>query len=409
MSKRTAFSLGVLFAMARTIMAIPVPHKQEWLALYEPLARALVDDMDVPALESPDSVDLRIAEANEKAKRARESNYPVNKTDLPRLKIEALAALNNVWPAAFYKHLLGFQTPETLSIAEAMATKIATDVNKLKAGDEAIAKQARKDNLRFLWIPFLRVLVAVVKDDVRRGQPPTSTTTTPTTTTTTLSLHQRLFINIFDAYLDSNVGPSPDHADMTFARPRIPCICNECYHVNDFLSDGTKQVFRRQLTKPQRYHIHQRLDAHGIDCQHETERHTYPETLVITKTTTKSQKVVDAWNSNKRFAQDKIKEFPVQALKVLLGPEYERIVTMEKLYPPGKAPELPKPKPRGKAAAPAASTAAAARPADPAPPARATTPPTSLTLPDLKSPLPSRERKRRALTQSIDLTSLSDD
>ncbi|KAL1895908.1 hypothetical protein Sste5346_005007 [Sporothrix stenoceras] len=202
-------------------------------------------------------------------------------------------------------------------------------------------------------MPYLRVLVGTVKDEVKAaasGQP------------LTLSPHQCLFVTIFDAYLDANVGPSPDHPDGSCVRPRIPCICNECYHVNNFLPDGTKQVFRRQLTKPQRYHIHQKPDASKIDCVHEAERDTYPETLVITKTTTQSQKVVGAWNANRNIARARIKDFPVQALKLLLGPKYQRIVTMEKLYPPGKAPELPKSKPRGKAAAPAPAPARATMP-----------------------------------------------
>lgn len=67
--------------------------------------------------------------------------------------------MDNIWLAAFYKHLLVFWTPATISLATDLSLKIIAEANILETGYGLAAKKWKVNNLRHLWVPLLRNLV----------------------------------------------------------------------------------------------------------------------------------------------------------------------------------------------------------------------------------------------------------
>ncbi|KAK4449744.1 hypothetical protein QBC34DRAFT_494211 [Podospora aff. communis PSN243] len=166
---------------------------------------------------------------------------------------------------------------------------------------------------RPLWIPFLCHLITRLES----ARCPLST-----------SWCQELACAIMTAYLTKYIGKEPLRgADNR--KPPVSCTCADCQALNRFLQSN-ERVWRFPADKPRRWHLHNVLDSSRSGCSHDTDRSTYPETLVVAKYNpaqekreTWEERFSEAWADFARFDQEK--------LKMLLGEQWEPITTMRDL------------------------------------------------------------------------------
>ena len=80
------------------------------------------------------------------------------------------------------------------------------------------------------------------------------------------------------------IGPCPSNAPPNFVFKPLSCFCLECQTISSLLINPEKIVGRFRLSHGKRRHVHQRVDAEGVDCTHTTDRSSYPgDVLVVTK------------------------------------------------------------------------------------------------------------------------------
>lgn len=241
-----------------------------------------------------------------------------------------------------YDHLIKFGTQSETSrrIATDLSVKIATYVGELKISLGRDAKVWKKNALRHLWFPLLERLLPIVKDEViaARVEPPPLPPR--------LMGHQFLFASTLDAYMDYMLGPCPRKTTPSLIRPTIQCDCDNCEDLNEFLQSPKQFSFSQGLSKERRDHISKKIKEGGIECKVETLERGNPKVFVVTKTAVAEDRTpAGQWMRSSTEIQQDILAWPQDDLRVLLGFEYQRVVAMENLYPPGRAPAIPKPKP----------------------------------------------------------------
>ncbi|KAL1895890.1 hypothetical protein Sste5346_004987 [Sporothrix stenoceras] len=90
------------------------------------------------------------------------------------------------------------------------------------------------------------------------------------------------------------------------------------------------------LSKLRRAHLEQKMSKQKIACRHTTETTTSPHVLVVTKTAADGEDEVRIqWAKRMETAICQFRTFDQEQLKVMLGSEYNRVVAMECLFPPG--------------------------------------------------------------------------
>ncbi len=76
----------------------------------------------------------------------------------------------------------------------------------------------------------------------------------------------------------------PPEAPRDWAQAvRLSCDCEHCTRLEAFCADPVERVGRFPLRADLRRHLHQQIDGHRLDMDHETERRGRPYTLVCTK------------------------------------------------------------------------------------------------------------------------------
>ena len=63
----------------------------------------------------------------------------------------------------------------------------------------------------------------------------------------------------------------------------LSCSCPDCQELQAFARDPAERVHRFRIKKERRRHLHNMIDRHRLDMNHETERVGSPQTLVCTK------------------------------------------------------------------------------------------------------------------------------
>jgi hypothetical protein len=165
-----------------------------------------------------------------------------------------------------------------------------------------------------LWLPFLDKLLGVL-----------TRTSTPLST----PRYQQVFLVILESYLDRYVGQEPS-AEVDWTLPLVGCHCVDCSGLNQFLGSATRTTTGFSVGKKRRQHLHQVLDGLGGACTHETNRRTYPETLVVTKKASKAEQARIEWAARFKKAQEQLGRFEdPEGLQTLLGADYQRIMGME--------------------------------------------------------------------------------
>ena len=289
-TKQVAFSLGFLASVALEARKSESPQRQQWLGIFEPLAKSLISAMSIPAmisLKTPDSV----------------TKIPQDPgTSSAPAQYHALAGILSEFLSKFYEDLFALETATSLTLD--LTAKIAAEAHLIKP-----------EQFPHIWIPLLRELIPVLD---RYSIP----LTTPQ--------YQHLYTTLLTAYLEKCVGKQPTKP-TSLRRPTVSCTCTDCAQLNVFLADPNQRTFRIAVNKKRREHLQSNLGyGYGkIDCTHATERVGSPQTLVVTKTTQAADLARQQWRARKSQAEKVLGAFPRGKLKVLLAGEYERIVRMD--------------------------------------------------------------------------------
>lgn len=169
----------------------------------------------------------------------------------------------------------------------------------------------RPEVLRSILIPYLRHAQGLAAGCLENGQQ---------------TCVLQIYFSILDAYLRMYVQKQPSTVE-NWSRNRVACSCSDCFKLNLFLISSMHQTERFSVSKPRRHHLHIVLDNARINCTHETERHTRPETLVVTKRD-RRKGVYDAWLARCLEAHNEIKQFDQELLERILGERYEVVKDM---------------------------------------------------------------------------------
>ncbi|KIH86389.1 hypothetical protein SPBR_08095 [Sporothrix brasiliensis 5110] len=378
-----AFALGYLSVIADKALTTQSPDlNKQWTAIYEILAEPVVAEMDISALSTSAGFQQKL-----------DSNLASRLSwDNESKWSEFVKVLDSEHVSCFYRHIFSINTPVTRRLRLELSRKIASFFTPDASGEFSGAKPNKLEELKFLWLPVLRQISGTIKDHAIEDNDDTSNA----------------------AAGAASLLPPHQH----------------CTSVNTFLADGNMKTYRVKVNKTRRQHIQQSLEINGVDCTHESERHTTPHTLVLTKTTKHFTKERADWTRRKATANHTLQDFSQTDLRRILGTSYDEIMSMEKLtkrvLASARKPDAKRVRTEDAAAAPGTGSGVA-----PLPPQLAflstlpsfpfapgtsimTVPPTPSpgrridADPSMTSPLPARGTKRRAVSDVVDLTEVSE-
>ncbi|KAL8789139.1 MAG: hypothetical protein Q9195_006959 [Heterodermia aff. obscurata] len=125
-----------------------------------------------------------------------------------------------------------------------------------------------------------------------------------------------LFQQTLRFYKNRYIQAAPPTSNWSF--PSLGCKrCQDCQRLDAFLLDPSQRVLKIRAHKSTRAHLHQRLEYTGH--KHETDRSTYPETLVVTKAKSEKMGVYEAWEKRVKEGEEVLKGMEKGVLEKLLG------------------------------------------------------------------------------------------
>ena len=138
-------------------------------------------------------------------------------------------------------------------------------------------------------------------------------------------IHRTLFPGVLSLYVKRYVQIEPSAG--TWARNPEGCgrSCHDCESLDNFLMDPTLKSKRFPVPSSRRHHLHSMLNQTGH--KHETERGRV-ETLVVTKRIGAADRKHEQWRQRFSAAQERINALDQEALKELLGEEYESMIQL---------------------------------------------------------------------------------
>ncbi|KAL2072639.1 hypothetical protein VTL71DRAFT_11982 [Oculimacula yallundae] len=139
---------------------------------------------------------------------------------------------------------------------------------------------------------------------------------------------QALFQITLSLYINRYLGPMPPFP--SWAREREGCGCHLCKHLDSFLCDPVRQVYRVQLGRSDKHHIQVQLNH--TRHKHTLDQTTYPETLVVTKSKTPESEAHDLWEQRRSKAAANLHTLDLEELDFLVSQEpiYQAIVTFDR-------------------------------------------------------------------------------
>ncbi|KAI3329456.1 hypothetical protein HD806DRAFT_287713 [Xylariaceae sp. AK1471] len=283
----TAFMFGFLHKWDQSMRRKQISLK-EAKPIYEDLVRVTVEKMNTSSLAT---------EEIHESKRFRD-NQDSNRS------MTALVSYQTLHRFAVSLFQPGFEERRNMFIE-----KIYVEARSFKA-----------TNFETLWIPLLQdLLFGCEKYKISLS----------------IQCSQQLYQGVLEAFLLNYVGkvlPEPG-----LVRKRVSCPCADCRTLNQFLVDPTQPVGRFRMNTARRQHLHQKLDASGIDCTHITERGGTTYTLVVTKTGKQYEEHSKVQNRRKITAAKYLFAFDQQKLRTVLADKYDAIMLMKMLEHPESA------------------------------------------------------------------------
>lgn len=137
------------------------------------------------------------------------------------------------------------------------------------------------------------------------------------------------FQTVLGNYRFHYIQPKPPGGDWTFPPEGCGRHCHDCKSLDEFLGDPTKMIERFPIDSYRRAHLHQQLDSTGH--RHGTDRSMYPETLVVKKRQSSSQKAFTEWQARVVEGEKELYAMDGDVLKELLGDRYSEIMYLVKV------------------------------------------------------------------------------
>lgn len=145
-----------------------------------------------------------------------------------------------------------------------------------------------------------------------------------------ISCYVDFFQIVLEYYRLRYIQPKPPGSDRAYSPEGCEDrYCYDCDKLNQFLVDPVKEIERFLVDNRRRAHLHQQLNRTGHS--HETDRSTYPETLVVKKRQSRSQKKFTEWQSRVAEAEKALEAMDGDVLKELLQEQYSEILDFEKV------------------------------------------------------------------------------
>lgn len=136
-------------------------------------------------------------------------------------------------------------------------------------------------DLRKILIPFLKKL-------------------TPLYANTNNDAYQKLYEHCVEKLQDATAQPIPKPTDWK-QNVKLTCSCEDCQELQAFISNPDERKHRFKIKKERRQHLHQQIEKHQCDIEHETERKGSPQTLVCTKLRTFYESQEAQWQQDKKI------------------------------------------------------------------------------------------------------------
>jgi len=138
------------------------------------------------------------------------------------------------------------------------------------------------------------------------------------------------FSRTLQVYRLQYIQPKPSGGDWSYSPEGCGRgHCADCQKLDTFLLDPQKAVERFSVSKNRRQHLHQCLNSTGHS--HETDRSTYPETLVVKKAESKSHKAYKAWKARVAEAEKLLGGMDQIVLEQLLGERYAELMDLRSI------------------------------------------------------------------------------
>lgn len=193
-----------------------------------------------------------------------------------------------------------------------IAAGLHEDVDIMLAKFEGEASSVHVDDFHPMVLPFLQLL---------------STRLSTWGKSLTEIWYQSLFRTVLMEYIQRYVQKEP-LKPVDWARPPISCDCNDCRAINAFLQNRMMERYEHQMSVARRKHIKQILTRDNSDCIRRDHTDKRPQTLEIIKTTRNYQTDLAEWNTRRQKAATMIFCCDQDALRQLLGDQYQAIAEM---------------------------------------------------------------------------------
>ena len=146
--------------------------------------------------------------------------------------------------------------------------------------------------------------------------------------------HVSSYVDFFKAVLEDYrqryIQPKPPSSDWAYSPEGCSdSYCYDCKKLDDFLLDPVKVMERFPVDNRQRAHLHQQLNR--TSHSHDTDRSTYPETLVVKKRQSSSQEKFMEWQARVAEAEKALGAMDGDVLKELLEEQYSEILDFKKV------------------------------------------------------------------------------
>lgn len=144
--------------------------------------------------------------------------------------------------------------------------------------------------------------------------------------------YTELFQKLLEFYRIRYIQPKPV-SDTWACHPNGCGRCIDCRKLDAFLSSPSQTIEHFPVSNSRRMHLHQRLNS--TTHKHVTDRSSYQETLVVTKTQSNSHRAFQDWQKRVMEGEMLLNCLDQGQLKMLLGDKYAELTNLKGVKPVG--------------------------------------------------------------------------
>jgi hypothetical protein len=154
--------------------------------------------------------------------------------------------------------------------------------------------------------------------------------------------HQKMFKHILNVYLERCVQKEPT-SPSNWARAPVNCkghssypgrTCSFCLELNAFLKNPETRELDLEISKHEHNHITSEIEKAKTDCDTSAHKPGKRWHLRFRKTKEQYHEAYEIWERRRREADRQLRAFDQDALKQLLGDQYDHILKMRSVRLP---------------------------------------------------------------------------